>query len=191
MWRAGEIGFGRVGTHFWGYEQHDVVPDIIILGKPIGNGHPMAAVVCTTEIAESFDNGMEFFSSFGGNPVSCSIGQAVLEVIESEKLQAHAHELGNYMLDQFRSLQSAYQCIGDVRGSGLFLGIDLVIDPDTKVPDTQLAKHIKNELRERSILVGTDGPANNVIKIKPPMCFSKKNADQLISMFRGVLRQYR
>ncbi len=186
-----QIGFGRVGTHFWGYEQHGVTPDIVILGKPIGNGHPMAAVVCTTEIAEAFHNGMEFFSSFGGNPVSCAIGQAVLEVIESEKLQAHALELGNYMIYKFRSLQSRYPAIGDVRGSGLFLGVDMVIDPASKAPDTALAKHIKNEFRERSILVGTDGPANNVIKIKPPMCFSTENADHLIASFKEVLIGYK
>ena len=184
-----QIGFGRVGTHFWGYERHGVVPDIVILGKPIGNGHPMAAVVCTAEVAEAFDNGMEFFSSFGGNPVSCAIGKAVLEVIETEDLQTHAHEVGNYLMEQCRALQSQYPAIGDVRGSGLFIGIDMVKDKLYREPNTQLAKTIKNDLRERSILVSTDGPANNVLKIKPPMCFTKENVDQLIHEFEGVLRK--
>jgi 4-aminobutyrate aminotransferase-like enzyme/Ser/Thr protein kinase RdoA (MazF antagonist) len=185
-----QIGFGRVGTHFWGYEQHEVVPDIVILGKPIGNGHPMAAVVCTSEIAEAFDNGMEFFSSFGGNPVSCVIGKAVLEVIEREGLQTHAHKVGDYLMGQCRALQSQYAAIGDVRGSGLFIGIDLIKNKVTREPDTQLAKIIKNELRERSLLVSTDGPANNVIKIKPPMCFSKNNADRLLHELEVILKRH-
>ncbi len=184
-----QVGFGRIGTHYWGYEGHGVLPDIVILGKPIGNGHPMAAVVCTDEIADAFDNGMEFFSSFGGNPVSCAIGKAVLEVIENESLQQNALLVGNYMMDRFREIQQYYDVIGDVRGAGLFIGIDIILPQSDKAPNTVLASVIKNELRELSILVSTDGPSNNVIKIKPPLCFNRANADRLVEAFQEVLNR--
>ena len=182
-----QTGFGRLGSHFWGYEIHNVIPDIVVLGKPIGNGHPMAAVVCTEEIASSFENGMEFFSSFGGNPVSCAIGMAVLDVMESEKLQENALQTGNYLINQLKQLQSNYLCIGDVRGSGLFLGVELIHDPLTREPATSLAAFIQNELKERGILVDTDGPFENVLKIKPPLCFTKENADQLVTEIEVIL----
>lgn len=176
-----QTGFGRPGDVFWGFENYGVVPDVVILGKPMGNGHPIGAVVTTGEIAEAFDNGMEFFSSFGGNPVSCAIGQAVLDVLEEEQLQQNAKEVGNYYRQRLSELQQKYECIGDVRGSGLFIGFELVKDRFTLAPDTELAQMIKNELRNRFILVGTDGPFDNVIKSKPPLCFSKKNVDEVIS----------
>lgn len=185
-----QVGFGRLGSHFWGFEMHSVIPDVVILGKPIGNGHPMAAVVCTQEIAESFANGMEFFSSFGGNPVSCAIGKAVLEVIESENLQANALQVGNYLSKGLNELSKKHSSIGDVRGSGLFIGVDMVEDALSRRPNTLLAQHIKNELRERNILVGTDGPFDNVIKIKPPLCFSFQNSDILLNHLDDILDQY-
>lgn len=182
-----QTGFGRLGNWFWGYEMHDVIPDIIILGKPIGNGHPMAAVVTTSEIAESFDNGMEFFSSFGGNPVSCAIGDAVLSVIEEENLQQNAASVGSHLTNLMIDLQSDYSCIGDVRGAGLFLGIDIVKDPISRSPDEQLARHIVNTLREKNILTSIDGPHHNVIKIKPPLCFNQNNAEQLVQELKMIL----
>jgi len=182
-----QTGFGRLGSHFWGYEMYDVIPDIVVLGKPIGNGHPMAAVVCTEEIASSFENGMEFFSSYGGNPVSCAIGMAVLDVMESEKLQENALETGNYLIKRLKQLQSNYLYIGDVRGSGLFLGVEFINDPLTREPATSLAAFIQNELKERGILVDTDGPFENVLKIKPPLCFTKENADQLVTEIDAIL----
>ena len=184
-----QVGFGRVGSHFWGFELQSVVPDIVIMGKPIGNGHPMAAVACTNEIAEAFDNGMEFFSSFGGNPVSCEIGLAVLDVIEEERLQQHAHEMGNYILAQWEKLKQTHDCIGDVRGVGLFLGIEFVASKTTKEPDEQIASTIVNKLKERGILLSTDGPYHNVIKCKPPMTFSKQDADRLYTELDLVLRE--
>ncbi len=182
-----QTGFGRLGDVSWGFEQHGVVPDIVILGKPIGNGHPTGAVICSREIAEAFNNGMEFFSSFGGNPVSCAIGKAVLDVIEEEQLQDNAKIVGDYYLQELKKLQSKYECIGDVRGSGLFIGLEFVKDKLTKEPDTKLAQFVKNELREQFVLVSTDGPFDNVIKSKPPLCFSKENVDEVVSKLGFIL----
>lgn len=176
-----QVGFGRLGSHFWGFEKYGVVPDIVVLGKPMGNGHPMAAVVTTTAIAQSFETGMEFFSSFGGNNVSCALGKAVLEVIEKEQLQANALDTGNYFMEQLRSLQQKFPVIGDVRGSGLFIGIELVEHNASKTPNTQLAKAVKEHLKSQHILISTDGPHNNVLKSKPPLCFNKGNVDEVIA----------
>ena len=182
-----QTGFGRMGSHFWGYEMQGVVPDIVVLGKPMGNGHPMGAVVTRSAVAEAFDNGMEFFSSFGGNPVSCEIGRAVLGVIEEEKLQANALQVGNYYMEQLRSLQDEFDCIGDVRGSGLFIGVEFIKE-EALLPATELAVLVKNELRNRHILVSTDGPYDSVIKTKPPLCFSKANVDQVVAALRDILK---
>lgn len=182
-----QTGFARVGTHFWGFEAQEVVPDIVIMGKPIGNGHPMAAVITTEEIAASFENGMEFFSSFGGNPVSCAIGLAVLDVIEEESLQQHALDVGNYLIERLKKLQHNYAVIGDVRGSGLFLGIELIENKHTMDPATELAKSVINKMKAAGIMLSTDGPFNNVLKFKPPMCFSLEDADRLIHVFEQSL----
>jgi len=183
-----QTGFGRMGSVFWGFELQGVIPDIVVLGKPMGNGHPLAAVVTTDEIARSFDNGMEFFSSFGGNPVSCAIGLAVLEVIEEEGLQANAFETGTCFQDHLSKLMDEFPCIGDVRGQGLFLGVEFVKDRLPNKPDRELAGLVKNKLRERFILVSTDGPDDNVIKMKPPLCFSKENAREVVENMRTILR---
>lgn len=173
-----QTGYGRIGTHFYGFEKYDVVPDIVVLGKPIGNGHPIGAVITTREIANSFDNGMEFFSTFGGNNVSCAVGIAVLEVVQEEGLQHHALRVGERLLEGFRELQQRYPLIADVRGSGLHLGIELVRDRN---PAAAEANRIVNFMRERGILIGTDGPHHNVLKIRPPMPFSDTDADQLLT----------
>ncbi len=180
-----QVGFGRLGNHFWGFEMHEVVPDMVILGKPMANGQPIGAVVTTTEIAESFDNGLEFFSSFGGNPVSCAIGNAVLEVIEEEGLQQHAKETGNYLMNLLKKLQKNHPEIANVRGSGLFIGIEIFNERGE--PNTELASQLKNELREKHILIGTDGPYNSVLKIKPPLSFNKTDCDILVNAIRSVL----
>lgn len=182
-----QTGFGRLGEFFWGYEMQDVVPDIVVLGKPIANGHPMGAVVTTNEIAEAFDNGMEFFSSFGGNPVSCEIAKSVLEVLEDENLQENARTVGSYYLDSLKSLQPEFHEIGDVRGAGLFIGVELIKNQELE-PNTALAHKLKNELRNKQILVSTDGPYDSVIKSKPPLCFTKTNVDQVIEAFAGILK---
>ena len=183
-----QVGFGRVGTHFWGFEQQAVVPDIVTMGKPIGNGHPLAAVVTTREIANAFNNGMEYFNTFGGNPVSCAVGMAVLDVIEKDGLQRHALELGNWLLETLEALKDEFVCIGDVRGSGLFLGIELVNDRDLLDPATELADRVVQKMRGRRILLSTDGPFENVIKFKPPMVFSRGDAERLVMTLREVLK---
>lgn len=184
-----QTGFGRLGTHFWGFEAHNVIPDMVILGKPMGNGHPIGAVVTTTAIAESFGKGVEFFSSFGGNPVSCAIGQAVLEVLEEEELQENAKEVGAHYMNLLNLLQKQYSCIGDVRGSGLFIGIEIINKSDGQ-PDQKLAQHIKNELRHRHILISTDGPYDSVLKTKPPLCFTKENATEVVTAIAAILKSY-
>ena len=184
-----QTGFGRLGTSFWGFEAQDVIPDMVILGKPMANGHPMGAVVCTSEIEESFSKGVEFFSSFGGNPVSCTIASSVLDVIESQALQDHAKQVGAYYKELFLELQKKYPCIGDVRGSGLFLGIEIISNPELE-PDTQLAQHIKNQLRNKHILISTDGPDDSVLKTKPPLCFTKENAKLVVSTIESILEAY-
>ncbi len=184
-----QTGFGRIGTHFWGFEAQGVVPDIVVLGKPIGNGHPIGAVVTRPDIAAAFDNGMEFFSTFGGNTVSCAVGLAVLEVIAAEDLQAHARRVGDRMLAGLRPLMERYPIVGDVRGSGLFLGVELVRDRTTLEPAGEEASFISNRMREHGILLGTDGPYHNVIKIRPPMPFSDADADYLVVTLEKILAE--
>ena len=183
-----QTGFGRLGKYFWGFEMHDVIPDIIILGKPMGNGHPIGAVVTTAKIANSFEKGVEFFSSFGGNPVSCAVGLSVLNIIEEEGLQDNAKIVGNYYKNKLNSLKDKYKVIGDVRGQGLFLGIEIIHKNDKK-PNAKLAKYIKNKLRDNHILVGTDGPYNNVIKTKPPICFEKVDAKTVVDSIDMILSE--
>ncbi|HXJ05069.1 MAG TPA: aminotransferase class III-fold pyridoxal phosphate-dependent enzyme [Candidatus Acidoferrum sp.] len=184
-----QVGFGRLGTHFWGFETQGVVPDIVVLGKPIGNAFPLAAVVTTQEIAASFDNGMEFFSTFGGNPVASAAGLAVLDVLEEEQLQENAFQVGSYLIVLLRSLQEKYSLLGDVRGSGLFLGLDLVLNRETRDPAPWQASYIVNRLRESGILTGTDGPHHNVIKLRPPLIFSKADANLFVATLDEILRE--
>ncbi|RZS79193.1 hydroxylysine kinase /5-phosphonooxy-L-lysine phospho-lyase [Phyllobacterium myrsinacearum] len=181
-----QVGFGRVGSHWWAFETQGVVPDIVTMGKPIGNGHPMAAVVTTREIAASFNNGMEYFNTFGGNPVSCAVGLAVLDVIERDNLRQNALETGNYLLQRFEEMKARHAIIGDVRGQGLFLGIELVTDRKSKEPATQIARAINNGARERGVLMGTEGPHDNILKLRPPMIFSRANADYLIDVLEDT-----
>jgi len=182
-----QVGFGRLGTHFWGFETQNAVPDIVVLGKPIGNAFPLAAVVTTKAIARSFDNGMEFFSTFGGNPVACAAGLAVLDVLEDEKLQENAERMGSYLKSRLQELQKRHTAIGDVRGLGLFLGVDLVRDRETREAATEQAAYVVNRLRERGMLTGTDGPYHNVIKLRPPLVFSKQDADLFLEALDEVL----
>jgi len=183
-----QVGFGRVGTHFWGFETQGVIPDIVTLGKPIGNGHPLAAVVTTKEIADSFDNGMEYFSTFGGNPVSCAVGLAVLDVIKDEKLQENALKVGRQLKAGLEDLKSKYDLIGDVRGMGLFIGVELVVNRETLEPARDQANYIIEKMKELGILLSIDGPLHNVIKIKPALVFSESNAEFLIDKLDEVLQ---
>ncbi|MBV6522585.1 MAG: Acetylornithine/succinyldiaminopimelate aminotransferase [Gemmatimonadaceae bacterium] len=183
-----QVGFGRVGSHFWAFETQGVVPDIVTMGKPIGNGHPLAAVVTTPEIANSFANGMEFFSTFGGNPVSCAIGRAVLAVIREEELQHNADAVGQHLTQRLLDVKSRHSLVGDVRGPGLFVGVEFVDDRTSLAPATRQASYVANRMKEMGILMSTDGPFNNVLKIKPPLCFTSDDADCLVdAMDRALL----
>jgi len=178
-----QTGLGRMGTSFWAFEDQHVVPDIVVMGKPLGNGHPIGAVATTRAVADAFDNGMEYFSTFGGNTVSCAVGLAVLDVLREEGLQTHALHLGAHLLDRLRPLAERHGIIGDVRGSGLFLGVELVRDRETREPAGEEASFVANRMREKGVLLGTDGPHHNVIKIRPPMPFDIEDAGLLIEAF--------
>ena len=184
-----QVGFGRDGEYMWAFEHQRVVPDIVVMGKPIGNGHPMAAVVTTPHIAKAFANGMEYFNSFGGNPVSCAVGMAVLDVIEQEDLQENAHQMGAYLQEGFRDMANRYPLIGDVRGRGLFIGIELVEDRETLEPATEKAGRVTNILREDAVLMSTDGPLDNVLKIKPPIVINKEHASEVLQKTEKALQQ--
>jgi 4-aminobutyrate aminotransferase-like enzyme len=184
-----QVGFGRVGSHFWGFETQHVVPDIVTMGKPIGNGHPLAAVVTTPEIAASFANGMEYFNTFGGNPVACAIGMAVLDVIADEGLQAHALEVGGRFQAGLARLAERHLVLGDVRGLGLFLGIELVRDRTNREPAAEQAAYVVERMREQGILLSTDGPLHNVIKMKPPLVFSAEDAERVVRLLDLVLAE--
>ena len=185
-----QVGFGRVGSHMWAFETQGVVPDIVTMGKPMGNGHPLAAVVTTPEIADSFNNGMEYFNTFGGNPVSCAVGLAVLDVIRDEKLQENALKVGSHMKTGLKELMDKHPLIGDVRGLGLFIGIELVLDRETLEPAADQAFSIAERMKEEGILVSVDGPLYNVLKIKPPLVFTEANADLYISTLDKILVNY-
>jgi 4-aminobutyrate aminotransferase-like enzyme len=184
-----QVGFGRAGSHFWAFETQGVVPEIVTLGKPIGNGHPIGAVVTTRRVAEAADTGMEYFNTFGGNPVSCAVALAVLDVIEEEGLQAHAAEVGAHLKAGLVSLADRHPMIGDVRGLGLFLGIELVRESESLTPATREAAEIVERMKDRGILLSTDGALENVIKIKPPLVFSRENADELLAGLDEVLSE--
>lgn len=182
-----QTGCGRMGKTFWGFQLFGVVPDIVTIGKPLGNGHPLAAVACTQEVAEKFANGMEYFNTFGGNPVSCAIGTEVLKIVIRDKLQENALNIGEFLKDELRKLAIEFPIIGDVRGQGLFLGIEFV---DFKLnPLAEQADYLVNRMKDYGILVSTDGPARNVLKIKPPMVFNKENAVELIFYLRKILAE--
>ena len=184
-----QVGFGRVGSHMWAFETQGVVPDIVTLGKPIGNGHPIGAVITTPEIAASFDNGMEYFNTFGGNPVSCATGLAVLDVLKSEDLMQHAAAVGTRLLNGLKALQARFEILGDVRGRGLFLGVEMVRDADTREPAAEELAEIVERMKGAGILLSTDGRFHNVLKFKPPMPFSLDDAELLLESLDRVLSE--
>jgi 4-aminobutyrate aminotransferase-like enzyme len=184
-----QTAFGRLGNEMWGYEQQGVVPDIAVLGKPMGNGFPLAAVAMTNDIADAFEHNPEFFSTFGGNSVACAAGNAVLDVLKDEKLQFNAKRVGSTLLEGLGELQSRHAIIGDIRGSGLFLGIDLVTSHGKRQAASEQANYIKNRMRESNVLLGVEGPDDNVLKIRPPMTFDQAAADQLLSVLDVVLSE--
>ncbi|CAI8217225.1 MAG: Ornithine aminotransferase [SAR116 cluster bacterium] len=176
-----------MGSHFWGFELYGVRPDIVSIGKPLGNGHPVAAVACTQEVAHSFANCMEFFNTFGGNPVSCAIAQKTLEIIKEEKLQENAATVGKYLKTALVDLSKKYPIIADVRGHGLFLGMEF-LDAQNN-PLAQEASYVVHRMKQMGVLMSTDGPDRNVIKIKPPMVISIAQANRVINSLEQVLRE--
>jgi 4-aminobutyrate aminotransferase-like enzyme/Ser/Thr protein kinase RdoA (MazF antagonist) len=182
-----QTGCGRMGKTFWGFQLHDVVPDIVTIGKPLGNGHPIGAVACTKEVAEKFANGMEYFNTFGGNPVSCAIGTEVIKTVKREKLQENASNVGEFLKEELKKLSKEFPIIRDVRGQGLFLGVELV---DAQMnPLAEQTDYIANRMKDHGILMSTDGPDHNVLKIKPPIIFTKQNAEELILYLQKIFAE--
>ncbi len=181
-----QTGLGRIGSHFSAYELYGVTPDIVTLGKPLGNGHPIGAVLCTREIAAAFNNGMEYFNTFGGNPVSCAIACEVLRVLQVESLMVNALLTGQYLKKELNNLLPDHPILADIRGEGFFLGIELL---DGTKPATLAANYLAGRMRTYGILMSTDGPDDNVLKIKPPMTFSQTNAEELLSRMDQILRE--
>ena len=180
-------GFGRTGDYFWGYEADAVAPDIVTMGKPMGNGHPMSAVVSRRDLVENFSSIGSYFNTFGGNPVSCAAGLAVLDVLERENLQQNARDVGAYLTAGLEDLAKDYTAIGDVRGSGLFIAVELVEDRDSRVPATKFTSDVVNGLKNRGVLTGSIGPDDNILKFRPPMVFSRENADYMLGILDETL----
>lgn len=183
-----QTGFGRFGDYYWGFEQQGVVPDIVTMGKPFGNGMPLAAVVTTRAVSDAFHNGLEYFNTFGGNPVCCAAGLAVMDIVRDEQLQEKARETGVHFIAQLRALSDRRQLIGDVRGSGLFLGVEFVLDRASLAPATSETSEICTRMKEEyQILTSIDGPHDNVLVIKPPMCFGRKEVDIVIAALDTIM----
>ncbi|MCG7361392.1 aspartate aminotransferase family protein [Roseomonas sp. ACRSG] len=180
-------GFGRTGEAMWGFMRHGLVPDMVTMGKPMGNGHPIAAMVAKPEILDRFGERTRYFNTFGGNPVSCAVGQAVLEVIEGEGILENARDVGAYLREGLRGLAQQHEVIGDVRGAGLFIGVELVRDRATREPDGESTAKLVNGLRERRILISAAGPHANVLKIRPPLVFQREHADRFLEGVDAVL----
>ena len=181
-------GFGRTVSHMWGYQRHGINPDLVVMGKPMGNGLPIAAVVARPELLADFGRKVRYFNTFAGNPVCIAAAQAVLNEIQNKNLMENSHLLGDYLLNGFRVIAENYTQIGDVRGAGLYHAIEFVKDPDTKEPDTGLTRKVVSELRERRILISTTGKGENSLKIRPLLTFNQDNADLLLNQFEDTLK---
>jgi 4-aminobutyrate aminotransferase-like enzyme/Ser/Thr protein kinase RdoA (MazF antagonist) len=182
-----QTGFGRPGSHLWGFDVHGVIPDVVTLGKPMGNGHPVAAVVTRADIVDRFAREAEWFSTFGGNPVACEAGLAVLDVIERELVQENAADVGAWVRAELEGLMTRHRSIGEVRSLGLLIGVDLVTDRGTREPAIDLARTVMNDMRERGVLLGTTGPLSNTLKIRPPLVITREEAGVLIQTLDDVL----
>jgi 4-aminobutyrate aminotransferase-like enzyme len=180
-------GFGRTGSHMWGHERYGVVPDLVTMGKPMGNGFPVAGVVGRADPIQRFTDKVMYFNTFAGNPVACAAANAVLDVLENERLMENACVVGDYVVSGLNKLGAKHEAIGEVRGRGMFFGVELVRDRATKEPDGAEAKRIINAMRNRGILISRIGPHDNVLKIRPPMVFTKEHADLLLGTLDEVL----
>ncbi|SLN40145.1 2,2-dialkylglycine decarboxylase [Roseovarius albus] len=182
-----QTGLGRLGDYYFGFERQGAVPDIVVLGKPIGNGHPLGALVTTRAIAESFAKGPEFFSTFGGSTLSCRIGKEVLDIVDDEGLQENARRMGERLKQGLEQMETEFACVGDVRGMGLFLGVEL-INPDGS-EGTAICKYIKNRMRDHRILIGNEGPKDNILKIRPPLTIEAEDVKMILRSLRSVLQE--
>jgi 4-aminobutyrate aminotransferase-like enzyme len=182
-------GFGRTGDAMWGFQRHGVVADLVIMGKPMGNGLPIAGLIAKPEVLQDFALRARYFNTFGGNPVCCAAGLAVLEVLEKEQLMQNAKSVGSYMKQGLAELARQYKSIGQVRGAGFFIGVDLVKDQESREPDADFAIRLVNGLRKRFILIGASGPEGHVLKIRPPLPFSLQNAGDFLSAMEDTLRE--
>jgi 4-aminobutyrate aminotransferase-like enzyme len=183
-----QVGHGRTGEGLWSFAAHDVRADVVTMGKPMGNGHPVAAVITRRELTERFAETTEWFSTFGGNPVACAAALAVLDVIEDERLVERAARVGPALRAAIAGLMAVHPSIGDVRGVGLLSGVELVRDPATKEPDPALAGAVKNAMRERGVLVGSTGPHDNVLKVRPPLVFGEEHIRRVVDSLDESLR---
>ena len=184
-------GFARTGLNMWGFSRHAVRPDIVTLGKPMGNGQPIAGIVGRAEVVDHFGRNMRYFNTYGGNPVSCAAGKAVLDVIKEENLQQRSHDIGGYLLEGLSGLVQRHELIGDVRGAGMFLGVELVSDRTTRQPAATQARKIVNAMRENGVLISAAGPLENVLKIRPVLTFTREHADLLIQAVDTALHAIR
>jgi 4-aminobutyrate aminotransferase-like enzyme len=180
-------GFGRTGKNFWGFEADDFVPDIVTMGKPMGNGHPISSVVTRRDLVDAFGKHGRYFNTFGGNPVSCAAGLAVLDVIENENLQPNARVVGQHLVDGLWKLADQHTCIGDVRGTGLFIALELVTNREKRTPATELAARVVNDLRDRGVLTASIGPDENILKLRPPLVLSIDDADYALNILDDTL----
>lgn len=189
MFIADEVqpGFGRTGQHFWGFEVDDFVPDIVTMGKPMGNGHPISSVVARRDLADEFARHSGYFNTFGGNPVSCAAALAVLDVIEEEKLQQNALTVGQHLAAGLSQLAKRHDCIGDVRGNGLFVAVEFVLSREERTPATELVQRLTNDLRDRGVLTGAIGPDRNILKLRPPLVLTKDDADYALNILADAL----
>ena len=175
-------GFGRTGKHFWGFEHDGLVPDIVTMGKPMGNGHPIAGVVARDQLVNAFAEQSGYFNTFGGNPVSCAAAMAVLDVIDEESLQQNALEIGQHIVAGLGDLANRHHCIGDVRGNGLFIALELVENRDRRDPATELTRAVINDLRQRGVLTSSIGPDANILKLRPPLVLTKADANHMLDV---------
>ncbi|MEM8812784.1 MAG: aspartate aminotransferase family protein [Pseudomonadota bacterium] len=180
-------GFGRIGSHMWAHQRHGFVPDVVTLGKPMANGHPVGAVVATADAMKAFRSSFRYFNTFGGNPVSCAAAMAVLDELEAQKLPDRAKRVGAYAVSRLQNLADKHEAIGDVRGSGLIFGAEMVLDRQTMQPASAFTDRIVNEMRRRGILLSKLGRFKNTLKIRPPMPFDGDNVDLLVETLDGVL----
>ena len=182
-----QIGFGRMGSHFWGFEKEGVVPDIVTMGKPMGNGYPIAAVVTTKKIADAYKEKYTYFNTYAGNPVACQVATAVIDTIIAENLQQNAAEVGDFLKSELEKLMDDFDCIGAIYGHAMYLGVDLVTTKKTRKPDSQKALWVCEAMKNKGIIIYPTGDHYNILKIKPPMCFTKENAFVLVATLKEIL----